>query len=225
MSISGVIQNAKWVDLVLTETTSGAKVDGQSFAKTDNQRWVGEYDYQPEKGQNKASGDYLAWDADMKVVMNGSRYWWKLVFKGGFVGFQVPEKKSASDSEASANATSFYTLELETDKSVTCPIDRGGILFLTPLVAGHPQVPGIRPHPIAAVEGGAQMNSLNEHASGRFRLAVSRIGLVRVDERDIQLSWRLTRNCSPHHTMRDQREKNQISSYDVMVLIPDVELL
>lgn len=63
--------------------------------------------------------------------------------------FQVPEKKSGS--EASANATSFYTLELEADKSVTWPIDRSAMLFLT-LVAGHPQVPGSGPHQSAAVE-------------------------------------------------------------------------
>jgi hypothetical protein len=68
--------------------------------------------------------------------------------------FQVPEKKSASDSEASANATSFYTLELEADHSVTWPIDRSAMLFLT-LVAGRPQVPGSRSHRSAAVEGRA----------------------------------------------------------------------
>ncbi|KAG3229943.1 hypothetical protein P692DRAFT_20827110, partial [Suillus brevipes Sb2] len=122
MSINGVIQNAKWPELVLTEASGGAKVDGENFVKSDNQRWMGEFDYQPEVDryigtiQNKNSGDYLAWDADMNVVMNGSKYWWKLVVGGGYVGFQVPEKKSGS--EASANATSFYTLELEADKSV-----------------------------------------------------------------------------------------------------------
>ncbi|KIK34114.1 hypothetical protein CY34DRAFT_17947 [Suillus luteus UH-Slu-Lm8-n1] len=123
MSINGVLQNAKWPDFVLTETKNTATVDGQSFVKTDNQRWIGEYNYE-EKGRyfvsikNKDSGNYLAWDANMKVVMNGSKYWWKLVFHEGLVGFQVPEKKSASDSQASAKPTSFYTLELEADHSV-----------------------------------------------------------------------------------------------------------
>jgi hypothetical protein len=38
MSINGVIQNAKWPELVLTEASGGAKVDGENFVKSDNQR-------------------------------------------------------------------------------------------------------------------------------------------------------------------------------------------
>lgn len=38
MSINGVIQNAKWPELVLTEASGGAKVDGENFVKADNQR-------------------------------------------------------------------------------------------------------------------------------------------------------------------------------------------
>ncbi|KAG2740875.1 hypothetical protein P692DRAFT_201796911 [Suillus brevipes Sb2] len=125
MSVLGVLPNMKWPELVLTEASSG-KVDGENFVGTSNQRWIGEFDY--EEGtcrcigtiQNENSGDYLAWDADMKVVMNGSKYWWKLVFGDGCVGFQVPEEKMAS--ETSANATSCYTLELEDDQSVSGPL-------------------------------------------------------------------------------------------------------
>lgn len=132
MSINGVIQNVKWPELVLTAANGGAKVDGANFTMTDNQRWIGEYQYdQPTHThlgtiKNKDNGNYLAWDANMKVVMNGSQYWWKLVFGDGLVGFQVPEKKSAS--EASANATSFYTLELEADKSVTLKYQEGALI-------------------------------------------------------------------------------------------------
>jgi hypothetical protein len=53
-------------------------------------------------------------------------------------------------SETSATTRGFYTLELEADQSVTWPIDRSAMLFLT-LVAGHPQDPGVGPHPSAAV--------------------------------------------------------------------------
>ncbi|KAG1763265.1 hypothetical protein EDD22DRAFT_952507 [Suillus occidentalis] len=124
MSMGGVIQNAKWPNLVLTETKSSATVDGQSYVGTDNQRWNGDFSYDDITKtysmwiKNNNTDNYLAWDTNMKVVMNDSKYWWRLVVVGNHFGFQVPVKESASDSEASANATSFYTLELEADHSV-----------------------------------------------------------------------------------------------------------
>ncbi|KIK34004.1 hypothetical protein CY34DRAFT_18017 [Suillus luteus UH-Slu-Lm8-n1] len=123
MSIHGVIQNVKWPELFLTETNSG-NVDGETFGKCENQRWIGEYSYDQQKRinlvalQNKFTGDYLAWDDHMNVVMKSSKYWWKVVFVEGNVGFQVPE-------EASANARIFFTLELEADRSVILKAHEG----------------------------------------------------------------------------------------------------
>ncbi|KAG2337564.1 hypothetical protein BDR05DRAFT_970074 [Suillus weaverae] len=131
MSVNGVIQNVKWPELVLTSENGGAKVEGKNFVMTDNQRWVGTYKWdEPTQKmlvaiQNKETGNYLAWNSEMKVVMSSSEYWWKSVLVKDQVGFQVPEKKAAA---ASANDESFYTLELEADKSVTLKYQQGKLV-------------------------------------------------------------------------------------------------
>lgn len=62
--INGAIPNVKWPTLVLTEANSG-KVDGEEFTKIDNQRWVGEFDYDQRKQinlgaiRNRKSGNSL----------------------------------------------------------------------------------------------------------------------------------------------------------------------
>ncbi|KAG2342268.1 hypothetical protein BDR05DRAFT_1060298 [Suillus weaverae] len=128
MSINGVIQNVKWSQLVLTLVDSGVEVEGKKFVQTNNQRWIGSYKWDDATQQmlvaikNKETNYFLAWTAELKVVMNSSEYWWKLVYVRDQVGFQVPEIKAAA---ASANDESFYTLELEADKSVTLKYQQG----------------------------------------------------------------------------------------------------
>lgn len=90
--INGAIPNVKWPTLVLTEANSG-KVDGEEFTKIDNQRWVGEFDYDQRKHinlgaiRNRKSGNYLAWDDNMNVVMNSTPYWWKVIYREDHVGY------------------------------------------------------------------------------------------------------------------------------------------
>ncbi|KAG2342270.1 hypothetical protein BDR05DRAFT_964237 [Suillus weaverae] len=123
MSINGVIQNVKWPELVLTSVDGGAKVEGKHFDGTDKQRWTGTYKWDEETQQmllaimNNDTGNYLAWTAEMKVAMKDNEYWWKPVSVKDQFGFQVPKKEAAT--AASADARSFYTLQLEAGGAVT----------------------------------------------------------------------------------------------------------
>ncbi|KAG1876906.1 hypothetical protein C8R48DRAFT_759228 [Suillus tomentosus] len=151
MPISGVLVNVHDPDYVLATAKDGAhvKVEGQSFNHTDNQRWLAQFRYVKETDmhmwsvQNKDTGNFLSWNSSMQVLMSDTQHWWKLVVKGEHIALQVPH--------ASKNDQSYYTLELEDNGSVTWPVDRGTILFLT-LVAGHPQEPDGRSHQQADVD-------------------------------------------------------------------------
>ncbi|KAG1776899.1 hypothetical protein EV702DRAFT_1279108 [Suillus placidus] len=116
MSFNGVLENVKFAPLVLTWKRGSNLVDGGDFIKTDNQRWVSDYEggkVPTATLQNKESGDFLGWNADKKVVMGEIAKRWNVVFQDNYVGFQVPEGNT-SDPDASA----YYTLQLEADNSV-----------------------------------------------------------------------------------------------------------
>ncbi|KAG1776282.1 hypothetical protein EV702DRAFT_1046183 [Suillus placidus] len=123
MSFNGVLENVKFAPLVLTWKRGSNLVDGDDFIKTDNQRWA--LDYSGGKTgtlQNKESSDFLGWDADKKVVMSETVKLWKVVYQDGNLGFQVPEGNT-SDPDASA----YYTLQLEADKSVILKCQEGSL--------------------------------------------------------------------------------------------------
>ncbi|KAG1851905.1 hypothetical protein F4604DRAFT_1933842 [Suillus subluteus] len=129
MSINGVIQNVKWTDLVLTQSIDGTKVkvDAKNFTLGDNQRWIGQPVYNSSKGisettiQNKGSGDYLAWDDQYKVIISDVERFWKFVYINGQASFQVPHAQGDS-------SPSFYTLELDADKSVVLKYQEGALI-------------------------------------------------------------------------------------------------
>lgn len=73
---------------------------------------------------NNDTGNYLAWNAEMKVAMKDNEYWWKPVSVKDQFGFQVPEKEAAA---ASADARSFYTLQLEADETVILKKQKGSL--------------------------------------------------------------------------------------------------
>ncbi|KAG1776801.1 hypothetical protein EV702DRAFT_1197831 [Suillus placidus] len=66
--------------------------------------------------QSKSTGDYLGWNAEMKVVMTKSVYWWNQFTIQGKMAFRVPHSNSA-ESE-SVNTEGFFTLQMEADYSV-----------------------------------------------------------------------------------------------------------
>ncbi|KAG2117331.1 uncharacterized protein F5147DRAFT_672371 [Suillus discolor] len=118
MSINGVLVNVRDPDFVLGTHRDGVhtKVEGQAFNQTDNQRWTSRYKYVKETDmrlwsvQNKDTGDYLSWNSGKQVIMSDTEHWWKLVFVGGNVAFQIPHD--------SKDDQSVYTLELENNGSV-----------------------------------------------------------------------------------------------------------
>ncbi|KAG1902177.1 uncharacterized protein F5891DRAFT_1025169, partial [Suillus fuscotomentosus] len=119
MSINGVLVNVRDPDFVLGTHRDGVhtKVEGQAFNQTDNQRWTSRYTYVKETDtrlwsvQNKDTGDCLSWNSDKQVIMSETEHWWKLVFVGDNVAFQIPHD--------SKDDQSVYTLKLEDNGSVT----------------------------------------------------------------------------------------------------------
>ncbi|KAG2059597.1 hypothetical protein BDR06DRAFT_948921 [Suillus hirtellus] len=119
MSINGVLVNVRDPDFVLGTHRDGVhtRVEGQAFNQTDNQRWTSTYKHVKETDtrlwsiQNKDTGDYLSWNSGKQVIMSDTEHWWKLVFVGGNVAFQIP--RDSKDDQ------SVYTLELENNGSVT----------------------------------------------------------------------------------------------------------
>ncbi|KAG1790174.1 uncharacterized protein HD556DRAFT_1446323 [Suillus plorans] len=143
MPIKGVLVNVYDPNYSLWIPRDGVHVK----VKGHNQRWIAKYKYVQETDtrlwsvQAEDAGDYLSWNSSMQVLMSDIEHWWRVVFIGASVVFQVPH--------VSKDDHSYYTLHLEDDESVMWPVDRGTILFLT-LVVGHPQEqPGTAPRQAA----------------------------------------------------------------------------
>ncbi|KAG1776900.1 hypothetical protein EV702DRAFT_1279109 [Suillus placidus] len=116
MLFHGVLTNVKYDQHVLT--LNGRKVCGAEFDMTDHQRWTAECgdvrDVTQVKLKNDVTGDYLAWDDSMNLVMreNGHLYLWNLktIHAGlqSILAFQVPSP---------ANTEDLYTLQLDDDQT------------------------------------------------------------------------------------------------------------
>ncbi|KAG2337566.1 hypothetical protein BDR05DRAFT_1063187 [Suillus weaverae] len=116
MSFHGVLTNVKYDQRVLT--LNDGKVGGAIFDMKDHQRWKAPYndvrDVTQVTIQNEDTGDYLAWDDSMNLVMRETEYLWNLkTISAGLqliLAFQVP----------SANTEGLYTLQLD-DNQTTIP--------------------------------------------------------------------------------------------------------
>ncbi|KIK34003.1 hypothetical protein CY34DRAFT_665262 [Suillus luteus UH-Slu-Lm8-n1] len=114
MSFHGVLTNVKYDQRVLT--SNDGKVHGARFDMTDHQRWKAVDKTVNNVTQvtleNDNTGDFLAWDDNMNLVMRGTGYLWNLkTINTGLriiLAFQVPP---------SANAEGLYTLQLQDDQT------------------------------------------------------------------------------------------------------------
>lgn len=106
MSVHGYLINVKYHQPLVVDSNKG---------------WVGKYKWDEVTQtcltviQSKSTGDYLGWDAEMKVVMTSSMYWWNLFTTQDKMGFRVPHSKAGSES---VNTEGFFTLQMEADYSV-----------------------------------------------------------------------------------------------------------